>query len=321
MINIALLSRWHVHADGYANSFLQDPDVKITVVWDEEPDKGQEWARKFGVPFEPDLQKVLARADVDAVSICAPTNMHKDIIIAAAKAGKHIFTEKVLTTTLKDAKEVADVIKKSGVKFCISYPHRTHSHILYAKQIADSGVLGDINLLRVRNSHSGASDNWLPPHFYNLEQCGGGAMMDLGAHGMYLSRWFLGKPKKITSMFNSRAGGALEENAVCLIEFENKAIAINETSFLSKNSPFAFELYGTKGSLTIGGMGILLNVDQKLVIEKEQLPAAAPMPINQFLNVLKGTGDITFGIQDAVELTELMDRAYISYRENRMVEF
>lgn len=321
MINIALLSRWHVHADGYANNFLQDPDVKITAVWDEEPEKGQEWADKLGTEFEPDLQRLLSRTDVDAVSVCAPTNMHKDILIASAKSGKHIFTEKVLTPTLKEAQEVADVIKKSGVKFCISFPSRTYSQILYAKQIADSGVLGDINLLRIRNAHSGASDNWLPTHFYNLEQCGGGAMMDLGAHGMYLSRWFLGKPKRINSLFNSPTGDTLEENAVCLIEFENKAIAINETSFISRNSPFALELYGTKGSLIIGGMGIQLNVDKNLVIEKDQLPVQLPSPISQFLNAIKGTGEIICGIDDAVQLTELMDRAYISYNENRMVDF
>lgn len=73
-------------------------------------------------------------------------------------------------------------------------------------------------------------------------------MIDLGAHPMYLCRWILGKPLRITSMFNSFTNRPVEDNAVCVIEFENGAIAVVETSFVSKSSPFSLELYGTKGS-------------------------------------------------------------------------
>ena len=77
----------------------------------------------------------------------------------------------------------------------------------------------------------GSLADWLPPHFYNAKECGGGAMIDLGAHGMYLARWLLGKPVKITSTFNKLTGREVEDNAISVIEFENKALAINETSF------------------------------------------------------------------------------------------
>jgi len=78
-------------------------------------------------------------------------------------------------------------------------------------------------------------------------------MMDLGAHPMYMARWILGKPARITSTFNTLTGRAAEDNAVCVIEFENKAVAIVETSFVSTHSPGCLELYGTEGTLLIGG--------------------------------------------------------------------
>ena len=98
MLRVAMLSKWHVHAEGYARDFLKTGKAEITAVWDEKPERGAEWAQRLGCDFESDLDKLLAREDVDAVCCCTPTTMHTDVLIRAAKAGKHIFTEKVLAT-------------------------------------------------------------------------------------------------------------------------------------------------------------------------------------------------------------------------------
>lgn len=328
MLRVAILSKWHVHATDYVKQLKGFPEVSITAVWDEELERGRTFAQELGVSFEADLETLLNRSDVDGVVVTTPTKLHKDVIIAAARAGKHIFTEKVMALTLQECREIAEAVEKAGVKFCISFPKRTEPHNLFAKKIIDEGLLGDITLLRIRNAHNGAIGNWLPEHFYNEELCGGGAMMDLGAHPMYLSQWLLGKPKRITSMFNSYTDHGVEDNAVSVIEFENKAVAISETGFVSSNSPFSLELYGTKGSLLIGGaeQSIKLisdKMDSKIKgwISPAQLPEALPMPIEQWISgITKGTA-IDFGINEGTTLTELMQGAYLSHREKRMVEF
>ena len=96
MLNAAMLSKWHVHAPGYANMLKSSGKVDIKAVWDDDTARGSAWAKELGAEFEPDLAKLLARDDIEAVFCDAPTTAHKDIIIAAAKAGKHIFTEKAL---------------------------------------------------------------------------------------------------------------------------------------------------------------------------------------------------------------------------------
>ena len=163
-----MLSRWHVHATGYANELRSLPDVVITAVWDEDQSRGKQWAEELGVEFVSDLDTLLAREDVDAVCVNAPTNMHPEIMIAAARAGKHIFSEKVMAITTKEAESIAKAVKESGVKFCISFPHRTRPANLFAKKVVDEKLLGDITLMRVRNAHDGASSNWLPQHFYDI---------------------------------------------------------------------------------------------------------------------------------------------------------
>lgn len=326
MLKVAMLSSWHVHAGDYARELKAMDNVQITVVWDEIPERGRWWAENLDVAFERDLMTLLKRDDVDAVVVDTPTNMHAEVMIAAATAGKHIFTEKVMALTVAECKSIAEAVKENGVKFCISFPHRTFSANLYAKYAIDQGLLGEITLLRIRNAHSGAIDDWLPPHFYDAQATGGGAMMDLGAHPMYLSRWLLGEPKSITSMFNSFTHKPVEDNAVSVIEFDNKAIAIAETSFVSPNSPFTLELYGTEGTLLIGGPNNQVKINSKSHTSTDwsivnDLPTELPSPLNQWVNAILNDEQIHFGLQDGIQLTQLMEGAYKSYKEGRRVDF
>jgi len=228
----------------------------ITVVWDEIAERGKEWAKQLGVDFESDLDTLLKREDVDGVVVDAPTNMHADIMIAAANAGKHIFTEKAIALTTSECEQISAAVEKAGVKFCISFPARTSPHHLFAKQLIDEGVIGDITLLRIRNGHDGALNNWLPDYWYDEKAAGGGAMMDLGCHPMYLASWLLGKPKRITSMFNYFTNRAVEDNAQCSVGFTNNAVAVLETSLVTYRTPAGFEMYGTNGTLIISGNAV-----------------------------------------------------------------
>ncbi len=124
MVKVAMLSRWHVHADEYASCVNGEEQAQVVAVWDEDPERGRGWAGELGVDFEAELNTLLARDDIDAVAVNAPTNMHSDVMVSAAQAGKHIFTEKVMAMTVKDCRAIADAVTQAGVKFCISFPRR-----------------------------------------------------------------------------------------------------------------------------------------------------------------------------------------------------
>ena len=320
-----MLSRWHVHANDYARSIAANPSAEITAVWDEQPDRGSKWAEELRVTFEPDFASLLSRSDVDAVCVVTPTNIHPDVMIQAANARKHIFTEKVLTTTVADAQKVQEAIEASGVQFCISFPRRANPHLLYAKHALDTGLLGRLTSIRIRIAHAGASRDWLPNHFYSKTECGGGAMMDLGAHGMYLARWFGGTPKRVSSTFTELTGKEVEDNAVSVIEFVNDVIGINETSFVAYPDSYSVELDGTEGGYRMlsprDGSEIRSDhLSQKGWHKPESLPAALPSPIDQWIAACTDGGKIHFGISEAMQLTELMEAAYTSATEHRSVE-
>ena len=323
MLRVAMLSRWHVHADQYASEIRAHADADVTAVWDEDANRGGAWASELGVPFEPDLDALLARGDVDAVCVVAPTNMHRNVMVRAAHAGKHIFTEKVLAPTVADCDAIASAVESRGVRFCISFPRRTSPAVRYAKQAMDDGVFGRVTAVRVRIAHDGAVRGWLPDHFYDPVACGGGAMMDLGAHGMYICRWLLGAPTRILSAFSTVTGRAVEDSAVSVVEFESGAIAVNETSFTSFGGAYSLEIDGTEGGFR------LLSGDGAQVRSKrfgdaqwrapEKLPPPQPKPIDQWIaGCLQGTA-IAFDLVAARQLTELMEAAYVAHHESRSV--
>jgi predicted dehydrogenase len=321
MFHVAMLSGWHAHAKGYANALDEMPEVKISAVWDEDPERGEAWAAELGVDFVPELDAVLSRADVDGVVCAAPTNRHDEILVAAANAGKHIFTEKVMALTVDECSRISDAVRAADVKFCISFPYRTAPGAQYAHQAVREGLLGQLTFLRVRVAHNGGSGGWLPPHFWDPAPCGGGAMMDLGAHPMYLTRWLGGRPKSIMSMFTSLTGHAVEDNAVSLIEFENHCIGVSETSFVSTHSPFSLELSGTEGSLFVGGpdgeqVRMRSNtVDGDAWTTPEKLPEPLPRPIRMWVEGVVNDAPIPFGLEEGTQLTELMQYAYESHRQ------
>lgn len=310
-----MMGAWHVHAMGYANYLAASPNCEIVGVWDDQPLRGTEWASDLRCKFYHKYEDIINNPEIDAVVICAQTCMHADLMIAAANAKKHIFTEKVLALTNKEARAIRRAVKKNKVHFTISFPHETDKSILFTKELVDNEKLGRITYMRVRNVHSGSINDWLPPHFYDKNACGGGAMIDLGAHPMYLINWFLGKPHAISSSFTSVTERPVEDNAVSLLEYENGTIAVSETGFVSVADPYSLELSGTKGYVRASGGAVVYSCQdtENKRTEVKDFTLSAPAPLDYWLDsILNDTPNTLYSIDEAVTLTEIMTAAYKS---------
>ena len=318
----AILGTWHVHTEEYTRAILANPQAEAAVIWDSDIARGKAFAEKLGVPFTDDLDGILNDASIDSVVVCSATCDHPELLTKAANAGKNIFTEKVLTIGVEDAEKVAAAVKAAGKVFTISYPHRTFPTLRAAKALLESGKLGTVTYARVRNVHNGSSANWLPPHFYDKAQCGGGAMMDLGAHPMYTLYWLLGEPKSIVSTFTQVTNRGVEDNAVSVIEFANGAIGVSETGFVSECNPYTLEISGTDGALMIHGESAQWGgkaTDGKWV--DLELPEKIKLPIDLWVDAVTNGTPSPFTIDEAVMLTRLMDGAYKSFESGTKFTF
>ena len=332
---IALLSFAHVHARGYADQVRDHPDMEIVGIWDEDSHRGQPEADSRGVTFYHTLEDILALDSVDGVVINSPTSMHKEIIIAAAKAKKHIFTEKSLTITVEDATEVLTAVEDAGVRFMISLPSRTRPEILFAKKVIDQGLLGDITLMRARIAHMAALDRWFGGHtawFGEEGRAGGGAFFDLGCHRVDIMRWFLGEPMTVVAqMQNFSNAYDVDDNMVATVTFRNRAIGILDVSWVHRYGPNPLEIYGTDGYLGIdaapnGPRVQLISSrvsmgDMQGYVTPTHLPPAQPSPMHQWIASIKDGTLPTINLYDAWNLTQLMEGCYRAARDGHEYAF
>jgi predicted dehydrogenase len=319
MIRTALLSKWHVHAQEYAEEAIQNEHITLTHVWDEEKERGQAWAEELNLAFEEELEKIFTNPDIDAVIVASPTNMHTEIITKAAKHRKHVFTEKVLAETEADARLILEEIEQHGVKLMISLPRLTANYYLYAQKVVDEGLLGKLTTIRCRVAHNGSvptklnPNGWLPQHFYDKELCGGGAFIDLGAHPIYLTNRLGGQAKAVTARFKQTFDYEVDDNAVAIVEYESGALGILETGFVSSGSPFQLEVYGTEGTLmieddTIRIKSVKLEEGWHTPSEGE-LPESAPSAMMQWVTEILSGKKPDISHQDAYLLTLINDAA------------
>ncbi|MGW6200000.1 Gfo/Idh/MocA family protein [Kribbella sp. NPDC055110] len=321
-LKIATLSFWHVHAGDYSRQAQEHPGTDLVAVWDDDAERGQAGADKFGVEFTGDLDALLARDDLDGVVITTPTDVHRDIIVKAAQAGKHIYTEKVLAPTVAEAEEIVAATDAAGVKLTVSLPRLAHGYTTAIQEVLEKGSLGQLTYGRVRLSHDGAiprdgKEGWLPQRFFEPKAAIGGALTDLGCHPVYLIQLFLGAtPETVSATYRSVAGRGLEDNAVVVAGYGDQKIGVIEAGFASSN-PFTIELFGTEGTLTYTDAGNLLTVNGEQVPVHEH----SPDPFAQWVDHITNGTRADENIERAVELTRLVVAANAAAESNRVISY
>ena len=138
-LRVAVIGAWHVHAGDYARQTVAHPDTELIAVWDDDPDRGAALAEQYGTEAVSDLAALLARDDLDAVTITTSTVVHREVIGQAIAAGKHVFTEKLLAPTVGEAEEILAAARAAGVQVVVSLPRLYHGYTTAITEVLDGG--------------------------------------------------------------------------------------------------------------------------------------------------------------------------------------
>jgi predicted dehydrogenase len=310
-VRVAVLSFWHVHAHDYAGEAVADPRVELAAVWDDDAARGRAAAARYGAPFVAGLDDVLGDDGIDAVVVTTATRDHREVIAAAARAGKHVFTEKVIAATVADTDTVLAATRAAGIAFAVSLPRLDAPYAAATRQVLAEGRLGDVSLARVRIGHDGAvrtpehPHGWLPARFFDPAEAQGGALIDLGCHPLYLVHSFLGTPDRVVAVGGQLTGRAVEDHAVALFAYRSGAVGQAEVSFVTPPH-FRIEVFGTAGTLRYDDAhGLLLVSDEPV-----PLPAAPPTPFQRWVGQIRdGSRDLD-DLAAARDLSVAVERCY-----------
>ncbi len=237
----------------------------------------QAFAENWGWEYaETDWEKVVARDDVDVIDIALPQNLHRDVAVAAAKAGKHIFCEKPMALNLAQAKEMLAAAEAAGVVHYLNHNYRRTPAVMLARQLIDEGKIGRIYHWRGAYLQDWIADPNFPLTWHlRKETAGSGPQGDLNSHSVDLARFLVGDITSVTAMTTNfvterplpGAGAAtfsagsnssgetgkvtVEDAAFMLVTFANGALGSFEASRFAtgRRNHNTFEIYGEKGSI------------------------------------------------------------------------
>jgi predicted dehydrogenase len=271
MIGYGFMGRAHSNAYRKVNNFFDlayRPVLKAVCARNK--DKAKAFAEKWGYEsVETDWQRLLIRPDIDAVDICTPNNLHKEIALAAAKAGKMILCEKPLAMNVADGEEMVRAVEQAGVKNMVWYNYRRVPAVSLAKQLIDEGRLGRIFHYRAvflqdwtisGEVPQGGAGTWR----LDVDAAGSGVTGDLLAHCIDTARWLNGEVDSVTAMTetfvkqrkHAETGQVqpvgIDDACAFLARFRNGSLATFESTRYARGHKalYTFEINGEKASIS-----------------------------------------------------------------------
>ena len=244
-------------AECHASSIAMIPaEMHVCAVASPTPGNAQAFADRHKIARAyTDYRDLLADPEIEAVSINAPNSLHCEMTLAAAAAGKHVLCEKPLCVTLEEADRMIAACREHDVVLMYAEELLFTPKYVKAKQMADLGAFGKVHLIKQSEKHFGPHSDW----FWDVERSGGGALLDLGCHGIAFAHWFLGRPKlrSVVSHLGTYVHYAktrADDEAVTILEFEGGSFAVIENSWARRGGmDDRIEVYG-EGGLTIANL-------------------------------------------------------------------
>jgi UDP-N-acetyl-2-amino-2-deoxyglucuronate dehydrogenase len=237
----------------HARAIASLPEARLVAVTDVEPDRAKSLAAAHDCAAEPDLDALLARDDVEVVSVCVPSGMHADVGIRAAAAGKHLVIEKPLDVRLAAADRLLEAARQAGVVLTVISQHRFDRGLLALRRLLDDGALGRLVL-------GEASTKWYRSQAYYDSSAwrgtwalDGGSLMNQGIHYADLLLWTMGPVAEVTALFSTQTHQIeVEDAALALLRFASGALGTIVTS-TAVFPGFAqrLEISGTNGTVVI----------------------------------------------------------------------
>lgn len=230
------------------------PNARLVACTDVVPDRAKGLAESHGADFEPDLDALLARDDVDVVSVCVPSGLHAEVGVQAAAAGKHLVVEKPIDISLAAADRLIKAVEQAGVKMTVISQHRFDRGLVELRQLLDGNrlgrlVLGDARVKWYRSQAYYDSGDWRGT--WALD--GGGALINQGVHYTDLLRWCMGPVSEVMAITATEAHKMeTEDVALAIMRFSSGAVGSLEASTaVFPGFRERLELSGTEGSAVV----------------------------------------------------------------------
>jgi len=301
-------------------------DSKLYAVADLDSDKAQSF-RRFNEELKiySEWQDLLKDELIDIVIISTPNNYLTPIALEAIKSHKHILLEKPAGTSLEELKTLKELSESTGRVVKVGFNHRFHPGLIKAKEIVNSGALGDLMFIRGRYGHGGRvgyEKEWRA----DPKISGGGELIDQGVHLIDLSRWFLGEFTQVNGVAHTYYWDMpVDDNCFLSLLNGKRQHAWLHVSCSEWKNMFSFEIYGRDGKIQIDGLGGTYGTEK--ITYYKMLPEMGPpettsweypmkdssweLEYKNFLAAIVKSEDLCGSVNDAYEAMKIVKSVYM----------
>jgi UDP-N-acetyl-2-amino-2-deoxyglucuronate dehydrogenase len=253
LVGCGRISRNHLDA------IARIDDLELVSVADTDPSRAQSIGAEQGVPAFASLDEMLAAVPSDLVAICTPSGLHPQHGIAAARAGRHVLTEKPMAISLAAADDLVHACDDAGVHLFVVKQNRLNPAIQLLRRAIDKGRFG-----RIYSANT--TVRWTRPQEYydaapwrGTWEFDGGAFMNQASHYVDLMQWLVGPVESVMAKTATQARRIeAEDSGVALLKFRSGALGVIEVTVLTypRNLEGSLTILGEKGSVKVGGTAV-----------------------------------------------------------------
>jgi len=252
-MNIAMLGSGFIgrfYADSIQGNRSKD---KIVSIFSRREESAKKFAADYNVAFATiKMEEAIARPEVEVVCISLPNNLHEEAVVLCCKHKKAVITTKPLGRNAMEAQRMLEAVEKAGIFNGYLEDLVYTPKFLKAQESVKSGALGRILWAKSRETHPGPHSDW----FWDIEQAGGGCILDLGCHCVEIARSYIGKdikPVELMCWADTQVKPIdAEDHAIALVKYENGAIGQFEVSWTFRGGlDLRDEVMGTEGTIWI----------------------------------------------------------------------
>jgi predicted dehydrogenase len=248
-----------------ADAARKDTGLEIVACTSRSADKRQAFAKARGCRDVPAYGAVLADRDVEGVLIATPHSVHAEQVVAAARAGKHVFVDKPFTLTAADARRATEACREARVVLAVGHQRRKHPAIRAVKRLIDDGALGRV--VQIEGNMSADIGFALAPGVWRTmrAETPGGAMTNLGIHHVDTYQYLLGRILRV-SAFSRRValtGVEIDDTTSILFEFAAGGLGYLGTSWVHANRTAMITVHGSEAQAFLEADGTRLSVARR----------------------------------------------------------
>jgi predicted dehydrogenase len=261
-------------------------EAQLVAGCDADAARREAYAARFGCRAIASLDELCADPEVDLVIVSLPNHLHRDAVIALAKAGKAVACTKPLGRNAAEARDMLAAVEAAGVFNAYLENVIFNPDLLRMRDMVQAGSIGRLTTVRAREGHSGPH----AAHFWNAELAGGGALLDMASHGAEYARFLFGKDAPVAEVFawgatlvhGERTTG--EDNAMMIMRLADGRAATIDVSWSSKGGlEGRFEAYGDAGRLitdiSVGSLKAFVERPSGYVVEKADAETGWIFPV------------------------------------------